>query len=117
MDRELNLNNQILYKLGSIESQVNNVRDDITKVVRRLEERIDDDRAETDRSIAMVKERTDKSLADIESRVSRNETTLKAIARWKDTWVTRTTWTLGIFGVGWTLFNQMILESIKGIFH
>ena len=115
MDRELNMDNQILYKLGGIESQVASIRDDITKVVRRLEERIDDDRAETDRTIALLKAQNDKDIEDIRKRVLLNETKIGGLEKWKDAWTTRSAWTLSIFGVVWFFLSEWVSGMIKGI--
>ena len=111
------MDNQILYKLGGIESQVASIRDDITKVVRRLEERIDDDRIETERLIAVIKDQSSKDIKDLSDRVTRNETKLNGVVTWKEAWTTRTVYTLGLFGVGWTLFSEVVLEWIKVVFH
>ena len=113
----MDMDNQILYKLGGIESQVASIRDDITKVVRRLEERIDDDRIETERQITVLKVQSAKDIKDLTDRVSRNEAKLNVVETWKNTWVTRTTWTLGIFGVAWTLFSEVAMTGIKAAFN
>ena len=113
----MDMDNQILYKLGGIESQVASIRDDITKVVRRLEERIDDDRIETERLITVIKDQSAKDIKDLTERVTRNETKLNVVDAWRQAWITRTAWTLGLFGVGWTLFSEVAMTGIKAVFH
>lgn len=98
------MDNQILYKLGGIESQVSSIRDDITKVVRRLEERIDDDRVEVA-----------KELKAIEDRLKATELMTRIHDDWIKAWAVRSAMILGIFSVFWLLFGSVVIKVIGGL--
>lgn len=106
------MENQILFKLGAIGSQVESIRDDITKVVRRLEERIDDDRADIDRSISALKNQAEKDLGELKTKVLSNETRLNVIDEWKKALTIRWAMILSAAAFLWLLFGAFIIEKV-----
>ena len=108
----LSMDNQILYKLGGIESQVASIRDDITKVVRRLEERMDDDRIELERVIKGIKDQTDREYSDLKEQVNRNEKKIALHDEWIKAWGVRSAMVLAFFSVFWLLAGGFILERV-----
>lgn len=111
------MDNQILYKLGQIESRVAGTDDKLTAFAERLDQRIEDDRIEHARDLAALDIKMAAAVAAIKIQVDRNEKLLNTVNSWKETWTTRTAWTLSIFGVVWFVFSEMISAGIKGLLH
>lgn len=111
------MDNQILYKLGQIESRIAGIDDKFNVFAERLDQRIEEDKIETAREMAALDIKMAAAVAAIKIQVDRNEKELKSVSSWKEAWVTRTTYTLAIFGVGWTLFSEVVLEAIKRLFN
>lgn len=117
MDRQLSMDNQILYKLGQIESRIEGIDDKIDAFAERFDQRIEDNKIETAREVAALDLKLAAAVAAIKIQVDRNEKLLNSVNTWKETWTTRTAWTLSIFGVVWFVFSEMISAGIKGLLH
>lgn len=115
MDRQLSMDNQILYKLGQIESRIAGIDDKFNAFAERLDQRIEEEKLETARDLAALDIKLAAAVAAIKIQVDRNEKALNGVVTWKEAWATRAAWTLGFFGIGWTLFSEVVLEYIKRV--
>lgn len=97
--------NELLYKLGSLESTVQHLNDTFTSSFKRLEEKISD-------SSRYQGEKID----DLKIRVKLSEDRLESIEGWKDNIVIKLGFAASAISLFWVVFTEPIQHFFAGVF-
>lgn len=108
MDTNINaeaMNNQIIYKLATIEAQVAGLSDNLISAVRRIEDRVTTTAQE---SAAMV--------ARVDLRAEKLEERLEGLEAWKSQITTKIGFLVSAVSLFWLVFGKGLEDTVSNIF-
>lgn len=103
---DINLSTEsIIYRLGSINTSLENIQSNITQSILRLENKLVDSAAATSKEITMLTVRLENS-----------ERKVNKLEDWKNQLFTKLGFVVSAISLFWVIFAEPIKKSIEGYF-
>lgn len=95
---------QIIYKLGVIETKMNGISENLTAAVQRFEQQV-----------VITRQESEKDLALITARVERNERHIKNFEDWRNQLFTKLGFVVSAISLFWIIFAEPLKRQIVGL--
>jgi len=100
-----NLDKQIIFKLGAIESEVRAIGTQLTDSIHKLSDRIDEN-----------SQRSTEKVSLLEAKVDRNAEEIQRLKDWKNSIVAKITGVGSAVAVFWLVFGKAIENQVNYLF-
>lgn len=107
---------QLMYKLATIETKVASIGDNLTAAIGRIETRIADVAVQSAQNLADVRSRTEASINSLEEQLKANERRISRFEDWKNIIVAKIGVVAFILTGVWALFGNEIQNRLGTLF-
>lgn len=103
--RDDNINNEVLFKLGAIGTEVRGIADNLNSAIHRLEEKIE----------STAKLQTE-SVTELKARLKNAEAKIDFLEQWRQALFTKLGFVVSGVSVFWLVLGQPIEKAVKTLF-